>query len=221
MIYHLFIICLRAINSDDCKNIICLSRRKVLVLLHFLGFQKSSSQRHWDQILCQRHNFIAPVYCWILCNNRMDLIILWAVALEITELERKFIPVLWTTQDPADLKRSQKLIEPFQWAIGEQGKPCVTEASCHFRSLQLLKCNSISCPPFWFFPLSSPHVFLIFLALSHILALEMEGGIIHLFSGNLYVLGRLKGKNCYFWRCQKSDILEFFQVSVLKNPIEP
>lgn len=106
-----------------------LSWKKVLVLLHFLDFQKSIFQRHWDQILCQRHKFIAPVYCWTLCNNRMDLIILWAVAFETTELEWKFMPVHWTTQDPADLKRSQKIIETFQWAIGEQGEPLGSKAS--------------------------------------------------------------------------------------------
>lgn len=118
MIYHLFFICQRAIKSDDCKNNLFILKEGIL--LYFLAHQKSISQRHWDQILCQRHNFIASVYCWTLCNNRMDLIILWAVAHEIMELERKFMPVLWTTQDPADLKRSQKIIEPFQWAIGSK-----------------------------------------------------------------------------------------------------
>lgn len=53
IIYHLFLVCQRAVTGDDDKNInICWSRRKVLLLLHFLRFQKPSSQRHWDQILC-------------------------------------------------------------------------------------------------------------------------------------------------------------------------
>lgn len=53
IIYHLFLVYQRAVTGDDDKNInICWSWRKVLLLLHFLRFQKPSSQRHWDRILC-------------------------------------------------------------------------------------------------------------------------------------------------------------------------
>ena len=54
----------------------------------------------------------------------------------------------------------------------------------------------------------------------HVLALEREGGIIHLLSRNLCLLGRLRGKNCHFWRCHKSITMELIQISVLKKPIQ-
>lgn len=74
----------------------------------------------------------------------MDSIILRAVvALKITELERKFMPVLWNTQGPEDLKRSQKIIETSQQATREPEKPSSTESACHLRSVYFLKCNPV------------------------------------------------------------------------------
>lgn len=140
----------------------------------------------------------------------MDLIILRAVALKITELERKSVPVLWATQAPEDLKRSQKIPETSQHTTGEPEKPC-----SFWVSMSLQECVSSNAiqfyyyffflPDFFFLPL--PRALLVFLAVcSYFNSWKKTGGMTHLLSGNLCVLGRLWDKSfqCLTpWNCFK------------------
>lgn len=144
----------------------------------------------------------------------MDLIILRAVALRITELERKSVPVLWATQAPEDLKRSQKIPETSLHTTGSQRSLAASESACHFRSVCFLKCNStlfIYFPPWFLFPTSSPCLFVFLAVCSYLNSWKKTGGMTHLLFGNLCVLGRLWGKsfqsltpwNCFKYLCWK------------------